>query len=416
MKKAILLFSFLVIVVSSCKKNDNNEPTGEVPQFQGTAANKTIITTKDGLLVKVNAATGAAETVFNFGNYNDASGFDYDNGMVFIGDESNTINAVDLNSKTLKWRTTFQEEESITASDVQVVVKDNVCYTVGYSGIVAAVNPENGSGIWKFIADPDYTGERNQRYPTFMSVVGDKVVVGSAKSVFYDEDDRNYIHLLERATGKLLWTVTLPAEKYVSGKIKISGNTMLVPMGNLVALNTTNGQKIWEVEMPGAGWGSGDPVIAGDRVIVHGATSVGLGGKLFCLNLADGSKIWDLDAGMDVVGRFTPTVIDNKYVLGFYENGTSRSANGMPFLVHLENGQKIWENEDMGMDSDGTYANGKLYFFGQNFNGSGTNVGLICLNAGTGQQEWINTELNGLANIDPLVIADNGVFRSPTFH
>ncbi|MCY4778586.1 PQQ-binding-like beta-propeller repeat protein [Sphingobacterium sp. UT-1RO-CII-1] len=404
------LFAFYVMLIS-CSKDDSSG-AGNTPTFDNLGTNKSILTSSNGKVYRVNATDGKADMLFDFGKQNDVSGLDSDGTAVYTGDESNTINSINLSSKQLLWRKTFFKEESITASEVQTAVKDGICYTIGHSGIAVALKAD-GTPLWSRTLDPDFDGTRNSFYPTYLSVQDQYVIVGSSSTVFWG-DERNKVHLLDKATGKSIQTFSLPAETAVTGRVKISGGKLLVPMNDLVALELSSGKELWRLAMPDASLGAGTPTVAGGKVLLHGSRTVGMGGKLFCLDINNGQVLWEVDSGGDMVWYYTPTVIDNRYVLGVYEEGSTVNADGRPYLVRLEDGAKVWQNDNIGLDASATYANGHLYAYGNNLLGQGESVGLMALNAANGTLEWLNADLNGISNADPVILADNGIFKSPS--
>lgn len=408
--KSLLTIPF-VLIFMSCSK-DSSVGAAAKPVFDDQGTNKSILTSRNGKVYRVNASDGKAELLFDFGRQNDVSGLDSDGTKIYTGDESNTINAIDLNSKKLLWRKSFYTEESITASEVQTSIKDGICYTIGYSGIAVALR-EDGTVVWAQPLDPDFDGTRNSYYPTYMSVQDKYVTVGSSRTSFW-ADERNKLYLLDKTNGKPVQTFTLPAEIAVTGRAKISGNTLLVPMNDLVAIDLSTGKELWRLPMPDESYGAGTPIIAGNKVLLHGSRSVGMGGKLFCININNGEVLWEKESGGDMVGYYTPTVIDGKYVLGIYENGSTVNADGHPYLVHLEDGTQLWKNDNIGLDASATYANGRLYAYGNDLASQGESVGLMALDAATGSLEWLNPDLNGISNADPVVIGDNGIFRNPS--
>ncbi|TDQ80046.1 outer membrane protein assembly factor BamB family protein [Sphingobacterium yanglingense] len=412
--RKILVASFVIVLAPaliSCSK-DNSHGGENEPIFDNGGTNKSILTSSNGKVYQVSASDGKAEMLFYFGRQNDVSGMDSDGAKIYNGDESNTINAIDLNSKQLIWRKSFFKEESITASEVQTSFKDGVCYSIGYSGIAVALR-QDGTILWSRSLDPDFDGTRNSYYPTYMSVQDKYVIVGSSRTALWG-DERNKLYLLDKTNGKPIQTFTLAAETAVTGRAKISGNTLLVPMNDLVAIDLSSGKESWRVPMPDASYGAGTPIISGNKALLHGSRSVGMGGKLFCIDISNGQVIWEKDSGGDMVGYYTPTVIDGKYVLGIYENGSTVNADGHPYLVRLEDGAKLWQNDNIGLDASATYANGRLYAYGNNLAAQGESVGLLALNASDGALVWLNAELNGISNADPLILADNGMFRSPS--
>jgi hypothetical protein len=60
-------------------------------------------------------------------------------------------------------------------------------------------------------------------------------------------------------------------------------------------------------------------------------------------------------------------------------------------------------------------ATGRLFFHGQRFKGEGSidnNVGLMSLDVANGQLIWLNNYFRYAYSLAPIVLADNGVFRS----
>lgn len=409
MKKGFFLalsaLSVLFFFVSACKKDRNDAPPlADADPGQ----NKYLITTSDEKVLKVDPDGGNFEVVYSFDAGNRASGFDYDNGRVYVGDEKNTINSIDINSKSTVWRVPFLIEEPLTGSRVQVVVKEGTVYTIGYSGLLAAVDAAGGRPLWTYVVNPDFSEEQNLYYPTLMSVVGDRVVVGSAKTDLQGEE-KNSVHLLERSTGRMIWKTELVAGRRLTGAVKVSGNTVLIPQRDLTAIDVS-GRVLWNVSMGDPLEGAGTPVVSGDKVLVHGCNSGGSGGRLFCLSLSSGKKQWEIESGANIVRHYTPTVIENKYVVGMIEKGTEQAPLAIPFMANIGNGKKVWENAAVRVKSSGVYANGRLFFYGEEQEGS-NRKGLMCLDAATGKFLWVNEAVSGSSNEDAVMVAENGVFK-----
>ncbi|MBC7919798.1 MAG: PQQ-binding-like beta-propeller repeat protein [Ferruginibacter sp.] len=413
----------LVSLLQSCGKKDEpapagpnapNNPAPAVPQqlAGNPALNRFILTSKDEEITRVDPATGKHETIFSFEKYADVASIDYLNGVMYAGAEDNSVNAIDLQSKKLLWDIPLIEYDLTTTSNQKAVVKEGVCYAVGYAGVLVAADIATGKPLWAYPLDP--TGRTDGYFPTSqITVTADKIIIGSTQTVFY-EGERNYVYVLNRATGKLIWRKALPKDKWVSGAIRLAGNTLLVPANNLYALDINAGNVLWEVALQysNSGRGVGSPVVAGDRVLVHGAVGI-IDGRLVCLDLPTGRKIWEIDAGTDYVGRYAPLVVGN-FVFGVHERGVSSSWNGRPFLADIATGQLIWANDDVSMDTSPVYANGRLYFHGQTFKGGGSTddrVGLLSLEAATGKFLWVNNYFRYGSSVTPIVIADNGTFR-----
>ncbi len=417
MHTKIALILLTLLLLQSCGKKDEEAQPVQQSLTGNSSLNKFILTSKEEEVIRVDPATGAHEKLFSFEKYADVSDIDYLNGIMYVTAEDNSINAIDLQSKKLLWDLPLIDYELTTISSQTTTVKDNVCYAVGEAGVMLAIDIVSGKPIWAYNLNP--SGSTDSYYPTSaITVTANKVFIGSNQTVLY-EDERNYVFALDRATGKLIWRKELPKGKWVSGAIKLAGNTLLVPANNLMALDVATGNLIWEFKMPELDRGAGSPSIAGDRVLVHGSMNAALGGRLFCLNLSNGQKIWDIEGGGEVVGGYAPLVVD-KVVFGVYERGSSlqRFGNGRPYLADIATGKKIWENDDISVETSPVYANGRLFFHGQHFAGEGSiddNVGLLCLDAATGKFLWINNYFRFGAAVTPIVVADNGIFRPGSY-
>ncbi|HEY5934843.1 MAG TPA: PQQ-binding-like beta-propeller repeat protein, partial [Kofleriaceae bacterium] len=189
-----------------------------------------------------------------------------------------------------------------------------------------------------------------------------------------------------------------------------------VPAGDLYALDPVTAEVRWSVPMEPLSRGAGTPTIAGDAILVQGADDVSEG-RLYCIDLATGTKRWAIDAGNDYAGIYSPAVV-NGVVIAVSERGSGESlvGNGLPFVAEIATGAILWSNPDVSVETSPVFANGRLYFHGQNFRGSGgidDNVGLLTLDATTGSFLAIDNYFRYSAAVTPLVIADNGVFLAP---
>ncbi len=424
MKFNSILISFSLLVwgclLQSCDKKDEvtpdplnpNNPSNPIPAGD-PALNRFILTSQDEEVMRVDPNTGLHEKLFSFEEYADVASIDYLNGVMYVGAEDNSVNAIEVQSKKLLWDVPLIEYDLTTTANQTAVVKDGVCYAVGYAGVLVAIDIATGKPLWANTLDP--SGDIDGYFPTSeITVTADKVIIGSTQTVFF-EGERNYVYVFNRGTGKLIWQKALPEDKWVSGTIRLAGNTLLVPANNLYALDVNSGNALWEVPLQysNSGRGAGSPVVVGDKILIQGATGI-IDGRLFCLNLSNGQKIWEIDAGTDYAGRYTPLVLGN-VVFGVYERGVSSSFNGRPFVAEVATGKIIWENDDISMDTSPVVANGRLYLHGQNFKGTGSTddkVGLICLEAATGKYLWINNYFRYGSAATPVVVADNGTFRA----
>ena len=342
------------------------------------------------------------------GNYDDLQSVAVTGTTALIGVEDNSVKAVDLATGDVRWDDPINHYESSSLASPQVVLRDGVVYATGIEGVLTARGVARGEVVWDHPLDPSGATDSYYSLVGAAAVTADRVYVAT-----YYPGDTNYLHALDRATGAQRWRIELPAG--VSGRIRQVGDVLLVPAKHLYALDPATGRERWRFAMADLTRGAGTPVVAGDAVLVQGS-STAITGRLYCLDLATGRQRWAIDAGNDYTGVYTPLVVGN-YVLGVRERGSSQSTtgNGIPFVADLATGALVWANPDVSVESSPVWANGRLYFFGQNFKGTGgvdNNVGLLTLDATTGAFVSVDTYFRYRISLTPVVIATNGVFTS----
>jgi outer membrane protein assembly factor BamB len=417
-----LLFTLL----DSCKdkdeeKLDNAPAAGNVTEIKGlkddSRLNRFLLTSKDGMIVKVDANTGTHQEIFKFADFDDVESIDLVDGVIYAGAGDNSINAIDLESKKLLWDVPLLKYESSSLADPDVVVKDGVAYAAGISGVLTAVDIHTAKVLWTYPLNPSGATDEYYSQAGKPTVTDDAIIIGSSRSSL-ENVERNYLHAIEKKTGKRIWRKELPEGFGVSGSIKVAGNVLLVPARSLFALDFNTGQVLWEFKMEKLSRGAGSPSIMGDKVLVQGASAVAEG-KLYCLYLNSGQKIWEIEAGNDYAGIYSPLVVEG-FVFGVYEKGSSEQGfgNGRPFLAEVNSGKIIWKNEDISVKSSPVLANGRLFFHGTNYAIKGSidnQVGLLCLEAASGKFVWLNNYFRYSSTTTPIVVAENGIFRSGAF-
>jgi outer membrane protein assembly factor BamB len=416
----------ILLLLQSCEKKEevnppdtNNPTTPTAPPTSlqsltgNPALNKFIVTSTSEEVVTIDANTGAHEVLFSFEAFTDVVSIDYLDGIMYVGADDNSANAIDVASKKLLWDIPLLAYNVRAVATQQVMVKDGVCYAVGDGGVLVAADRKTGKPLWAYPLDP--TGATDGYFPSSsITLTEDKLIIGSMLTIV-DEGERNYVYVFDRASGKLLWRKALPPDKWVSGSMRIAGNTLLVPANHLYALDLGTGTTLWEVNLQHsqAGRGAGTPVVAGNSILIHGAKDI-IDGRLYCLDLRNGQKIWEIDAGTSHVGRFAPLIVGN-LVLGIYDKGASDSADGRPFVADVATGKIIWSSDEVSVATSPVYANGRLFFHGQNFKGTAhieENVGILCLEAATGKFLWLNNYPRHRSYTSPVLVAENGIFQS----
>jgi outer membrane protein assembly factor BamB len=425
MKKHIMMACQALLILALCGSCNNDEPEsgggpdgaaqGIATALQGdTSLNRLVLANKGGQILKIDVSTGSHEAFFTFEDVI-VSSMTVVNDVLYAGATDNSMNAIDLQNGQLLWDVPLTEYENTVLADPDVIVKDGVAYAVGQTGVLVAADAANGKILWQYFLNP--SGRMDALYTMVgtPTVTADKVIIGT-----YFDDRANYAHIIQKNTGKSLWVKALPEDEYGSGTLRVSGNTLLISNRVLLALDINTGSTIWEFKPGEKDYNTGIPVVSGDKVLLQGASGLAAG-KLFCLNLSNGQKIWEIDAGISRAEGFTPTVVGD-VVIGVEEQGSAfggfYSLKGNPFVADIATGKIIWKNADIFVATSPVYANGRLFFHGHNPKLEGTaenRSGLMCLDAANGEFLWLNNYFAYSDVIPPIVIGDNGVFRTGNY-
>lgn len=147
------------------------------------------------------------------------------------------------------------------------------------------------------------------------------VAVADGRAITMFEDDEQVMVAFDAETGEELWRRRV-GDPYPgrdgswNGPIAtpaVSGNIVaaLEPWGNLVALDTTDGEPVWSVHLtddlgaprPLYGFAS-SPVIVGDVLVVHGGAEAG---SILAFNVRTGEKLWAV--GTEQVDAQSPVAL-----------------------------------------------------------------------------------------------------------
>jgi len=411
---SLFFLCFLVTFIIGCTKDDTvelNEEGGVINPEQGKqivsgdpAMNNFIITSWDESIVKVDAATGVEEIVFTLPDQTYPESLpDYSNGVVYVASDDNSVNAIDVNTNAFLWDTPMLEyDNALGISNTNC--DDGICYTSGGFGVVVALL--EGSGDIKWYYSTDLKGELDDvlNDATTPIVYEDKVYI------FSEEDFLGYypayMHVLDKETGTLLNKVELPND--ISSVPVIENDILYLPAKNMYAIDINTLNVLWSFEADGVS----APQITQDKVVFSGIpTDDIIHSVLYCVDKETGAFIWGKDNGFDTI--WSPTVVEN-VIFGAREKGSAFPfRNGRPIAVRLSDGEELWYRDSVSCDTTPVYANGMLFFHGHNIGASSDideNVGLIAMDANTGEVVWLNNVFgNDYANT-PIVIAQNGVF------
>lgn len=369
--------------------------------------NQLVLSSKDEELVAIDPANGTAARFFAFDRFVYPRSAAVVGDVLYVGAQDNSVNAISLQTKKLLWDLPLGKYDTSSLSQPIVTVDAGVGYTAGLPGVLTAFDLATGKARWLYPVNP--SGELDGIYPNVgRALVGEnRVYVGTTDNLF-----DNTLHAVDKKTGKRIWRKALPHR--VTGAMKLAGGMLLVPAGDLFALDATTGDVRWQLAQEPLSRGASTASVAGDAVLVQGAVDVGTkGGKLFCLDLATGTVRWTIEAGNDYAGAWSPLVVGGLVFGVFERGGANLVGNGKPFVADIATGAIVWANDRLSVESDPVYANGRLFFHGQNFDVRPVDaaVGLMSLDAKTGQILWLQNMFRYSRTLSPIVVAQNGVFR-----
>ncbi len=172
---------------------------------------------------------------------------------------SKGLYALDPSSGSEKWvySTEMPLGHSPTASG-------GILYVGGFDRYLHAINASTGKGIWKFQAGAGFD--------TNPLVVNGIVYAGNRDGCFYAINANN---------GQLVWQYPTQGPIHYSAAYSDGVVYFASDDGHAYALNAQDGNLVWKSEhLPGAGFHSWWPVVAGDYVIFSGSSGYRVGSDL----------------------------------------------------------------------------------------------------------------------------------------
>ncbi|MGB6152471.1 MAG: PQQ-binding-like beta-propeller repeat protein [Pricia sp.] len=372
--------------------------------------NTFLITSEDEKLYTVDIQTGLEQEIYEFENLTDIEIMaEYDNGKVFVTTDDNSVNALDPFGKRFLWDTPMLEYDFSSLGLTEPVCINEVCYASGGTGVVVALDENTGAVKWYYSSDPDGELDSVLNENDTPIVHGDKVYIFSDEG--FISDLLPYMHVLDKNTGELLQKLELPFE--TTGTPVFQGNILYLPAKNLYAIDVETLEVKWAFAADAVGTPS---VLNGKIALQANPVDDSISSRLYCLDAETGNLQWQVDTGFD--NLWSPLIIEN-VVFGIYDEASAIAfaRRGTPFAVSLEKGEPLWYRDELAVDQSPVYANGRLIFHGHDVLKTGDtdkDVGLLCLDANSGEVIWINNTFR-FNSIVPLVVAENGVF-GPSYY
>ena len=278
--------------------------------------------------------------------------------------------------------------DPIAESFSSPAIADDIVYVGSYDHNVYALNATNGAEIWSY--------KTNNAVETSPAVFN---------RIVYLSSNDGYLYALNASNGEKLWDYPLGTDLQYGTPTTLSGCSpavlngvvyiapsyyhidtigVLSPgtiVGNVYALDATNGAKIWNYSI---GNFDSSPTVADSKVYV------GIGSDVVALKSSDGTQIWSFSTGGSVGS--SPTVLGGIVYVG--------SSDDNVYALNSSNGVKIWSySTNASFISSPAIAEGVAYV-------SSNDRNFYALNATSGTPLW-GYSIN---NTSSPVIANNIVY------
>jgi|GEM_PF-275169 len=215
-------------------------------------------------------------------------------------------------------------------------------------------------------------------------IAGGKVfVVCGPGSMSGSTEDIPQLVALDESSGDIIWNVSIPAAVYGSWASPAYDNGMVFTATGpeLGCYNAKTGEKLWSFDdtLGSQGVVGSGPAIVDGKVIFNDWD----GSHYYCLDEYTGDLLWSFKVKGDA--QSVPAYADGKFYLTSWEYGSSYQGNA--YCVDAATGKQIWHTNNVVASLCGSpaYKKGILYLTTYNFYGNGE---LLALNAADGQIIW----------------------------
>lgn len=242
-------------------------------------------------------------------------------------------------------------------------ISSGVIYFAGFSGEVLAYKLINGARLWVANLNHDEAGVTTAGRPI---VVDDAVIFSTSTSISCPILMCGHVELnaVSSRNGSLRWTKEIPA--WVTGVtatnhfIVLAGGypgTSIQPgtrYGYLSALNSDNGEKIWDVRSDGKYYYN-PPSIAENYVYASNGES------LSAFEALSGSRVWT----SEISGTETSRMINQKPIIAngvvYVNEKISQDHSASLWMLDANTGEVLHELRDINSDLPPIVVNGMVY-------------------------------------------------------
>jgi outer membrane protein assembly factor BamB len=231
------------------------------------------------------------------------------------------------------------------------VVDGNLLFAIAQYGEVVCLDTTTGRQIWRKHMINDFGGQLQEwGYSAMPLVDGDRVILAPGGS-------QGNLVALDKTTGELIWqSKELTDGIHYSSPVvaEIGGVYQYIQLtdASLAGIATDNGQLLWRAARKGAVAVVPTPVVYGDHVYV--TSGYGVGCQLFKISAAGGEFTAEqVYANKTMVNHHGGVVLVDGHIYGFSDSRGWTCQN-------LKTGQAAWTDKRLNKGSV-VYADGRLY-------------------------------------------------------
>ncbi|MEM6846284.1 MAG: PQQ-binding-like beta-propeller repeat protein [Bacteroidota bacterium] len=280
-----------------------------------------------------------------FKEFNDITSIpEYHDGVLYCVTDDNGLTAFDVITNEILWQTGIPDYHFSSINKMSPIYADNTIYVAGLRGIMTATDATTGRIRWEYTFQIDPDDPFKNMYGR-AALQGDAIIHGTSGFI-----EANYLHKIDATNGSRVWRVPL-AEEGLTSSATIANSTVYVPTEDFSAYDFNTGELLWRRTLNDFD-GSSTPVVAGDKVAFQGGSG-SVESSLYCLDQRTGELLWIVDTGLGDAAQISP-VVAGGMVFGVFERSTPVTVggiNGRPFAVALENGDLLWENDRVSVDT-----------------------------------------------------------------
>ena len=297
-----------------------------------------------GSLVAVDATTGIEKWRFPTGIVHSSPAVSKN--IVYVGCFNSNLCAIDTITGKEKWR--FQVGDGITASPL---LSNGIVFTTGKNGYLYAINSSTGNEVWRFNFD--------RQHNWFNEPIVSNNIVYIAYSF-------NKISAIDSITGIEKWRLTLDSRPSITSNnpsaFVIADNTIYFLDGEIMsrsdnvvchAVDPLTGVEKWRFTATSE-WASFNP---SSLAVSDGIVFAGIGNNLYAIDMRTGKERWQFITKGTVYS--SPAVANGVVYFGSYDNNL--------YAVEALSGKEKWHfTTEGGIYSSPAIANGVVYVGGGN--------------------------------------------------